>query len=66
MTEISATSRKLPEYKVKFINALIDSGALKLGADYALKSKREAPYFLNIGGFNSGQTTSILANAYAD
>lgn len=73
MVEVSRTvankkkkSDTLPEYKVKFIEALIDSGALKLNGDYQLKSKREAPYFINVGALNSGKSTEALANAYAD
>lgn len=59
-------SEKLPEYKVKFIDALINAGALKVGGDYGLKSKRESPYFVNIANFNSGSATSVLSNAYAN
>ncbi|MFI5412840.1 MAG: orotidine 5'-phosphate decarboxylase / HUMPS family protein [Candidatus Micrarchaeales archaeon] len=63
---LKSISNKLPEYKVKFIEALVDSGALKLNGDYALKSKRESPYFINVGGFNSASNTEVLANAYAN
>jgi|GEM_PF-141554 orotidine-5'-phosphate decarboxylase len=59
-------SNMLPEYKVKFIEMLISSGALKVGGDFTLKSKRESPYFINVGGFNSGTDTMGLANAYAN
>lgn len=66
-TEKQKTTSKLPEYKVKFIEALIASGALKFeGAEFTLKSKRSSPYFVNVGDVNAGSTTHVLARAYAD
>ena len=63
---LKSSSGKLPKYKVEFIEALIESGALKLNGDYQLESKREAPYFINVGALNSGKSTEALENAYAD
>jgi len=65
MTSRSKTQTQLPQYKERFIDSLVKSGALKLDNDYKLKSGRESPYFFNVGGLNSGTSTSDLANAYA-
>jgi orotidine-5'-phosphate decarboxylase len=53
-------------YKSKFIEFLLRAGALKVGGDYQLKSKRISPWFINIGDFNDGESSSILGKAYAD
>lgn len=57
---------ELPAYKARFIKMLIGSGALRLGGSFTLKSNRESPYFINVGGFNSGADTLELADAYAN
>jgi len=54
------------EYKVKFINFLLNAGALKIGSDFTLKSKRISPWFVNIGDFNEGESSAILGEFYAD
>src|SRR3989338_5434359 len=53
-------------YKSKFIEFLLRKGALRVGGDYQLKSKRISPWFINIGDFNDGESSSILGKAYAD
>ncbi len=52
-------------YKSEFIQFLLKTGALKIGSDWTLKSGRMSPYFINIGDFNDGATTSKLGKAYA-
>ncbi len=60
----------MEEYKEKFIKFLFDTGALKIngnqGEGFTLKSKRESPWFVNIGDFNEGETSSALGGFYAD
>lgn len=51
-------------YKQNFLNAALDAQALKFGT-FTLKSGRVSPYFFNMGLFNTAQTLSILAEAYA-
>ncbi len=59
-------AEKLADHKNEFIEVSKTSGALGISGDTVLKSKRESPYFMNMGKFNSGSTTSTLAIAYAD
>lgn len=60
----------MEEYKVRFINFLLKTGALEVfenpSSDKTLKSKRISPWFVNIGDFNDGETSGALANFYAD
>ncbi len=53
-------------YKAEFIEFLLKTGALRASSDYTLKSKRSSPWFVNIGDFNDGETTSALGRFYAD
>ena len=57
-------------YKKDFIEFLLETGALKIfrkrEEDRVLKSKRISPWFLNLGDFNSGETSAKLAGFYAD
>ena len=55
----------MEEYKRKFIDFLLKSNALGFG-DFTLKSKRESPWFINVGDFNTALTTKVLGEAYAD
>lgn len=55
---------EMSEYKSDFINLLLKANALKLG-EFTIKSNRTAPYFINFGEFNSGESTSLLSKAYA-
>lgn len=54
----------MEDYKKEFIEYLLKTGALKLG-EFSLKSKRLSPYFVNIGDFNEGESTSKLGEFYA-
>ena len=54
------------EYKTKFIDFLLKTGALRVGGDYALKSKRMSPWFVNVGDFNDGDSSTMLGEFYAD
>jgi orotidine-5'-phosphate decarboxylase len=60
----------MEEYKEKFINFLLNTGALKVfensSDDRTLKSKRISPWFVNIGDFNDGDSSNVLAGFYAD
>src|SRR3990167_1172373 len=56
----------MEEYKVKFIDFLLKTGALRVGGDFSLKSKRISPWFVNVGDFNEGESTSVLGQFYAD
>ncbi len=52
-------------YKAQFINFLLETGALKIGGDFTLKSKRISPWFINIGDFNDAKSTEALGRYYA-
>lgn len=54
----------MQQYKIDFIQFLVESGALKFG-EFTLKSGRKCPYFMNFGQFNSGSQVSKLASFYA-
>lgn len=60
----------MEEYKAKFIDFLLKTGALKVfetpSDDRTLKSKRISPWFVNIGDFNDGTSSNALAGFYAD
>lgn len=56
----------MEEYKTKFIEFLLKTGALRVGGDFNLKSKRISPWFVNIGDFNDGESTAKLGEFYAD
>lgn len=60
----------MEEYKLKFIDFLLKTGALKIfensSDDKTLKSKRISPWFVNIGDFNDGDSSNVLAGFYAD
>ncbi len=55
----------MEEYKKKFIEFLLKTGALRVEGDFTLKSKRSSPWFVNIGDFNEGESTTELGRAYA-
>ena len=42
------------DYTKDFISTALKSGALRVGKDHVLKSKRESPWFFNSGDFNDG------------
>jgi len=60
----------MEEYKKRFIEFLLKTGALKVfeiaSDDKTLKSKRISPWFVNIGDFNDGESSNALAGFYAD
>ena len=56
----------MEEYKTKFIDFLLKTGALRVGGDFSLKSKRISPWFVNVGDFNEGESTSALGQFYVD
>ena len=56
----------MQDYKTKFINFLLETGALRVGGEYLLKSKRFSPWFVNVGDLNEGRHLEILGECYAD
>jgi len=56
----------MQQYKKEFIMFLLKTGALKVGGDFSLKSKRLSPWFVNVGDFNEGESTKVLGEFYAD
>ncbi len=61
----------MEDYKKEFIRFLLEKGALKVFEDpkddRALKSKRPfSTWFVNIGDFNDGNSSNVLAGFYAD
>ncbi len=49
----------------KFLDLLLESGALKFG-EFKTKSGRLSPYFFNTGSFDHGRILSEVASCYAD
>jgi orotate phosphoribosyltransferase len=54
----------MDKYKEDFIRFLLKTNALKFG-EFTLKSGRKSPYFLNAGGFDTGETIGRLGTFYA-
>jgi len=54
----------LEQYQKNFADFLVQSQALKFG-DFTLKSGRKAPYFINAGSFNTGESMGRLGGFYA-
>ncbi len=59
------TYKIMQQYKIDFINFLVEQEALKFG-NFTLKSGRQAPYFLNMGSFYTGESIAKLAGFYAE
>lgn len=53
------------DYKTRFFALALAKGNLKFG-EFTLKSGRVSPYFFNAGGFDDGDSLSVLADCYAD
>lgn len=56
----------MDDYKTGFIQFLLTTGALRVGKDHTLKSKRMSPWFVNVGDFNDGFSSKALGQFYAD
>jgi len=54
----------MQEYKKEFIEFLVKKQALQFG-DFTLKSKRQSPYFINTGVFETGESIAKLGYFYA-
>lgn len=54
----------MQQYQQKFIDFIIEVGALKFGS-FELKSGRTSPYFFNAGLFNTGEHLTKLGEFYA-
>lgn len=51
-------------YKQEFIDFMLESKVLKFG-DFTLKSGRKSPFFMNVGGYVTGQQLMKLGEYYA-
>ena len=51
-------------YKKEFIDFMLDSKVLKFG-DFTLKSGRKSPFFMNAGGYVTGEQLMKLGEFYA-
>lgn len=51
-------------YQTDFLNVALETKTLQFGS-FTLKSKRQSPYFFNLGYINTGKALSSLANSYA-
>lgn len=51
-------------YKEEFIKFMYDCGVLTFG-EFTLKSGRLAPYFINVGNYNTGSQLARLGDFYA-
>jgi len=54
----------MQNYKQQFFELALARGNLKFG-EFTLKSGRTSPYFFNAGGFDDGESLSVLAACYA-
>jgi len=55
----------MEDFKERFIQFLLRTGALRVEGDFSLKSKRLSPWFVNIGDFNDGESSAALGEFYA-
>lgn len=53
------------QYQKDLIRLMIDAEVLRFG-EFTLKSGRKAPYFINMGNFNTGGRMARLGSFYAD
>lgn len=54
----------MEQYKKEFIDFMLESKALKFG-DFTLKSGRKSPFFMNAGGYVTGNQLKRLGEYYA-
>jgi orotate phosphoribosyltransferase len=54
----------MQDYKTQFFDLSLAKGNLKFG-EFTLKSGRVSPYFFNAGGFDDGQSLSLLSACFA-
>lgn len=59
-----ASTSPLPQYKIDFLQSVLNGGALKLGS-FELKSKRISPYFFNAGDFYRTDLLRAISTAFA-
>ncbi len=63
--ESKGNSGVLKDYQIKLIDAILQNSALEF-SEFVLSSGRASPYFLNLGELNTGASTEVLAEAYAE
>ena len=54
----------MEQYKIEFIEFMIDAGVLTFG-DFTTKSGRKTPFFINAGNYKTGQQLRKLGHFYA-
>ena len=54
----------MEQYKQEFIDFMLESKVLKFG-DFTLKSGRKSPFFMNAGGYVTGNQLKRLGEYYA-
>jgi orotate phosphoribosyltransferase len=54
----------MQDYQKRFIELTISQEALRFG-DFTLKSKRQSPYFFNLGQMNTGAAMAAVGQAFA-
>ena len=54
----------MEQYKKEFIDFMLESKVLKFG-DFTLKSGRKSPFFMNAGGYVTGNQLKRLGEYYA-
>ncbi len=54
----------MEQYKKEFIDFMLESKVLKIG-DFTLKSGRKSPFFMNAGGYVTGNQLKRLGEYYA-
>lgn len=59
-----SSSTAPPQYKIDFLQSVLNGGALKLGS-FELKSKRISPYFFNAGDFYRTDLLEDIFTAFA-
>lgn len=55
----------MEQYKIDFINFMIDSNVLTFG-DFTTKSGRKTPFFINAGNYKTGEQLKKLGEFYAE